>query len=77
MTWARRLKRVFNFDIEVCERCAGPVRVIACIDDPAVINAILTHLAKKEENERAATPTRAPPAITLIEQQLAQLTRKT
>jgi len=72
MTWARRLKRVFSIDIEVCERCTGPVKVIACIEDPLVIDTILTHLAKKEERERAENNTaRAPPAITLIEQQLA------
>jgi hypothetical protein len=51
MAWARRLKRVFNFDVTVCEACSGPVRVIACIEDPRVIDAILTHLAKKEEKE--------------------------
>lgn len=33
MTWAQRLKRVFNIDIEVCSRCGGSVRVIACIED--------------------------------------------
>jgi hypothetical protein len=28
MTWAQRLKRVFNIDIEVCSRCGGSVRVM-------------------------------------------------
>ena len=27
MTWAQRLKRVFNIDIEVCARCGGSARV--------------------------------------------------
>ena len=31
MTWAQRLKRVFNIDIETCSKCGGAVRVIACI----------------------------------------------
>ncbi len=31
MTWAQRLKRVFNIDVETCARCGGPVKVIACI----------------------------------------------
>ena len=26
MTWMQRLKRVFNIDIETCERCAGQVK---------------------------------------------------
>ena len=25
MTWAQRLKRVFNIDIETCEHCGGQV----------------------------------------------------
>lgn len=48
MTWMQRLKRVFNIDIEQCERCGGHVKVIACIEDPAVIEKILQHLALKE-----------------------------
>jgi len=34
MTWAQRLKRVFNIDIETCPVCAGAVQIIACIEDP-------------------------------------------
>jgi hypothetical protein len=26
--WMKRLKRVFNIDIEICERCAGQVKII-------------------------------------------------
>ncbi len=44
MTWAQRLKRVFAIDIEKCERCGGPVRIIASIEDPDVIEKILRHL---------------------------------
>jgi len=44
MTWAQRLKRVFNIDIEICSKCGGEVKVIACIEDPAVIKKILIHL---------------------------------
>jgi len=42
MTWAQRLKRVFNIDIEVGSLCGGSVRVIACIEDQSVFN---THTA--------------------------------
>ena len=31
MSWAMRLKRVFNIDITVCRHCQGRVRIIACI----------------------------------------------
>ena len=37
MTWAQRLKRVFAIDIEKCEKCGGPVRIIASIEDPDVV----------------------------------------
>ena len=37
MTWAQRLKRVFNIDIEVCGRCGGSVKVIAFIENQDVI----------------------------------------
>jgi len=29
MSWAQRLKRVFNIDIETCSKCGGAVKVIA------------------------------------------------
>jgi hypothetical protein len=44
MTWAQRLKRVFNIDIETCGECGGEVRIIATIEDPVVIRKILAHL---------------------------------
>ncbi len=70
MTWAQRLKRVFNIDIEVCARCGGSVRVIVeasnrCIEDQDVIDKILAHLERKEQKSsplaHLAPPTRAPP----------------
>jgi len=47
MSWAQRLKRVFNIDIETCSVCGGSMKVIACIEDPLVIKKILTHLRGK------------------------------
>ena len=64
-TWAQRLKRVFNIDIEVCGRCGGSARVIACIEDQDVIDRILAHLREKEQGTptlpHLAPPSRAPP----------------
>ncbi len=48
MTWAQRLKRVFWIDIETFQHCGGAVRVIASIEDPVVIEKILTHLERRE-----------------------------
>jgi hypothetical protein len=65
MTWAQRLKRVFKIDIEVCGRCGGSVKVIACIEDQDVIDRILAHLRDKEQGTptlpHLAPLTRAPP----------------
>jgi hypothetical protein len=47
MTWAQRLKRVFNIDVSVCSKCGGEARVIACIEDKDVIDKILAHLMEK------------------------------
>jgi hypothetical protein len=52
MGWARLLKRVFDIDLEHCPRCGGEFRIIAAIEEPAVIVKILTHLG---------LPARAPP----------------
>ena len=59
MSWAQRLKRVFNIDIdiEVCDRCGGSVNVIACIDDQDVIDSILAHLRKKGQGKEQGRPT--------------------
>ena len=54
MRWAQRLKRVFGIDVETCAGCGGAMRIIACIEDPVVIKAILAHLADK------ARPVHAP-----------------
>jgi len=49
MTWAQRLKRVFDIDIDikVCRHCGGSVKVIACIEDRDIADRILAHLREK------------------------------
>ena len=37
-----QLKRVFNIAIETCSQWGGVMKVIACIEDPAVIEKIRT-----------------------------------
>ena len=65
MSWAQRLKRFFNSDIEVCGHCGGSVKVIACIEDQNVIDRILAHLREKEQGRptlsHLAPPSRAHP----------------
>jgi hypothetical protein len=55
------LKRVFNIDIEICDKCGGDVRIIASIEDPAVIRKILTHLNTKAIHTDLTPQCRAPP----------------
>ena len=68
MSWAQRLKRVFNIDIEICEQCQGPVKVIACVEDPVAIRRILDHLKSKEASDQQTwpPPSRAPPQLGLF-----------
>ena len=63
MSWAQRLKRVFGIDIETCSVCGGAMRIIACIEDPVVIEKILAHLDAKAAAAQAARPPpcRGPP----------------
>jgi uncharacterized protein with PIN domain len=44
LSWAHRLKRVFNIDIALCPICGGTLRVINDITDPDVIRQILDHI---------------------------------
>ena len=69
MTWMQRLKRVFKIDIEICEKCQGPVKIIACVEDPVVIEKILKHLKENAASNNSAKlpPGRAPPQIELFE----------
>jgi hypothetical protein len=61
LTWAQRLKRVFAIDIEICRQCGGRLRVIASIEEPAVIERILKHLGRETVPVDPAHPSRAPP----------------
>ena len=69
MTWAQRLKRAFDVDIETCSECGDDVRIIACIEDPAAISKILTYLDDKVATVGTARlpQCRAPPATWLFD----------
>jgi hypothetical protein len=65
MTWAQRLKRVFNIDVLICPKCGGDAKMIACIEDQAVIDKILQHLQAKNAlppPTKLLLETRASPA---------------
>jgi hypothetical protein len=62
---------VFNIDIETCGACVGAMKVIACIEDPAVMpkalavlaGQTLDHLKHKAETDgpKALPESRTPP----------------
>ena len=65
-----RFHGVFDIDIESCRQCGGAVKIIASIEDPAVIRKILAHLDKNATSaETGLLPDcRAPPRTSLFEE---------
>jgi hypothetical protein len=54
------MRRSFDIDVLACPRCGGRLRLIALIEEPAVIARILRHVGLPTEIP-AARPGRAPP----------------
>ena len=65
LTWAKRLRCVFSIDIETCCAWGAAVRVIASIEDPGVIDKILSYLRQSSPPSLVALrpEPRAPPAF--------------
>ena len=59
-TWASLMARTFGLDVLACPRCGGRLRLIALIEEAAVIDRILRHLGVPTETP-APRPARAPP----------------
>jgi hypothetical protein len=45
----------------LCEHCGGRVKIIAAIEDPAVIRHILDYLERREQAPNLSPPAPAPP----------------
>ncbi len=58
--WASLMARTFGFDVLACPRCGGRLRLIALIEEAAVIGRILRHLGVPTEIP-VPCPARAPP----------------
>jgi hypothetical protein len=52
LTWAARLKRVFGIEIEQCVRCGGRLKVIASIEEPELVERILTRRLRRSGRGR-------------------------
>lgn len=62
-TWAALMHPVFALDALACPRCGGRLRVIAAVQDPLAVQAILAHLRRSGAPE---PPGPAPPASAAI-----------
>jgi hypothetical protein len=54
LTWAQRLKRVFNIDI-ICPLCGGTMQIITDITEPDIIQKILDHIEAQPPPLKTAT----------------------
>jgi hypothetical protein len=63
--WASLMQRTFGFDVLACPRCGGHLRLIALIEEAAVIGRILRHLGVPTEIP-APRPARAPPFSAVV-----------
>ena len=71
--WALLLARIFECLPLRCERCGTPMRIIAFILEPPVIEKILTHIGEPT-TAPALLPARAPPQTELDFDQVDQRT---
>jgi len=55
------LRQIDEVDPLACPRCAGPMRIVACITQAAVIDQILTHLRTRAA-AGAQLGARSPPS---------------
>src|SRR5262245_24300079 len=63
--WADLMRRAFEIDVPVCPRCGGRLRLMATVEDPGAIRAILAVVTGRvtwwsECRRSAGRPTPAP-----------------
>jgi hypothetical protein len=58
--WSDLMRRAFALDVLACPRCGQRMRLVATIEDPAVVKKILNHLGLSTEVPEAQ-PARPPP----------------
>src|SRR5436309_7091449 len=54
--WANLMRRAFEIDVLACPRCGGRLRLIATVEDPDAIRAILAAVAASQEFAGRAPP---------------------
>jgi hypothetical protein len=61
-SWQELLHRAFSIDLESCPRCAGKLRFLALLTEPAALERLLRHLGESTSPPTLA-PARAPPYV--------------
>jgi hypothetical protein len=61
------MRRAFDIDVLACPRCCGRMRLIATVEDPDAIRAILAALAVSRERADRAPPFAASLAPSLAD----------
>ena len=69
--WAMLLARIYECLPLTCEKCGQPMRLIAFIMEPVVVEKILSHIGEPTEPP-AVSPARAPPQVEMDFDQVAQ-----
>ena len=66
-TWARLIQKIYEVDTLVCPKCAGPMRVIAFIEQANVLRKILEHLGLWGSRHKPVPRANAPPVLHVAE----------
>jgi hypothetical protein len=66
--WAALMRRAFDLDVLACPRCGGRLRLLATVEDPAAIRAILAAVA-----ESPALADRPPPVAASLDARAAAI----
>jgi len=65
--WARLIQKIYEADPLVCPQCAGPMRMIAFIEQADVIRKILEHLGFWGARPKPIPRANAPPMFSVAE----------
>ena len=61
--WARLIQKIYEVDPLACPKCGGAMRILAFIEEAAVIRKILDHLGLWDVHKRERKRGREPPVV--------------
>lgn len=63
--WAELMRRTLGLDVLRCQRCGSRMRLVALIEEPPVVQRILSHLGLPTDMPRPR-PARSPPTLATL-----------